>query len=246
MSKDGAEVKKAPELLSVKKQASLAGFITEKIINGSSVEQVDYWLGHKEELTNNLNLVFSLIPEDEYFVERQYWQKFYKTQFNWDVDFSQIIIPIRPNIGNWRLIFIAKGLTMNLAFKKASKLFPFPAWRKCADYLNKTISNVRNTKNSYAVWVKDYHEFEPYPEFLFHPTRLSEMLLSVTLLEVIILEMKYFTETGNHFLKNKVVIFCGDSRYSDGRLSCVYLINGCFRVDLSVPGDSDSDYGISA
>ncbi|MBP9802895.1 MAG: hypothetical protein KBD14_01135 [Candidatus Pacebacteria bacterium] len=243
MSKDGAEVKKAPELLSVKKQASLAGFITEKIINGSSVEQVEYWLGHKEELTNNLNLVFSLIPEDEYFVERQYWQKFYKDQFDWTVDFSQIIIPEKPKSGNWILIFIAEGMTMNLAFKKASKLFA--AW-KCADDLNKTTPNVRNTKNSYAVWVKDYHEFEPYPEFLFYSTRLSEMLLSVTLLEVIILEMKYFTETGNHFLKNKVVIFCGDSRYSDGRLSCVYLINGCFRVDWSVPGDSDSDYGISA
>ncbi len=212
---NGTEVKKAPVMLSVKKQASLAAFIFEKIINGSSVEQVEYWLGHKIELSKNLNLVFSLIPEDEYSSEREDWQKFYKDQFDWDVDFSQVIIPNKPESGSWRLIFIPKGMTMNLAFDKASKLF-LTRRPKPKNDLDKAIpTNIRNTQNSYAIWVKD--EVEPDPEFIGNSTKQADpnMKLGITLLEEIILEMKYLLETGNN-LNIKGVTFCSGSRDSGG------------------------------
>jgi hypothetical protein len=239
--RNGTDVKKAPEMLSVEKQAELAGYITTQIIKGSSVEQVDYWLGKKKELAKNLKLVFSLIPEDEYSAEREEWKNFYKTQFDWIVDFSQVIVPVKPEVGNWRLIFIAKGMTMNLAFDKASKLFP--NWRY-KDDLDKAIpANIRNTQNSYAIWVKD--GVEPDVEFLGKSTREADpdMKLGITVLEGIILEMKYFLEIGNH-LNVKGVTFCSGSRSSDGNVPCLYWSSVKFSVYWYFLGNSDSDYGI--
>lgn len=239
---NGTDVK-APAMLSLEKQASLAGFITEKIIKGSSVEQVEYWLGHKKELSKNLNLVFSLIPEDEYSAEREEWKNFYKQQFDWDVDFSQVIIPVKPEpeLGNWRLIFISKGLTINLAFSQASKLFQ--TW-KYAEDLDKAIPvNIRNTQNSYAIWVKD--GVEPDAEFLGQSTKKADpdMKKGITVLEGIILEMKFFLETGNH-LNIKGVTFCSGSRGSDGDVPGVVWRSGQFKVRWCLLDNSSSDYGI--
>jgi len=237
---NGTDVK-APAMLSLEMQASLAGFITEKIIKGSSVEQVEYWLGHKKELSKNLNLVFSLISEDQYSAEREDWQKFYKTQFDWDVDFSQVIIPSLPEFGKWRLIFIAKGMTMNLAFDKASKLFS--TWRYNDDLDKAVTTNIRNTQNSYAIWVQD--EVEPDVAYLGKSTRQADpdMNLGITVLEGIILEMKYFLETDNH-LNIKGATFCSGSRGSDGNVPGVDWSSGGFRVSWCDLGGSGSGCGI--
>lgn len=241
MNKDGAEVKQAPEMLSLEKQASLAGFITEKIIKSSSVEQVDYWLGHKKELSKNLNLVFSLIPEDNYSIEREDWQKFYKEQFDWDVDFSQVIIPERPEFGKWILIFIAKRMTINFAFDKAFELFS--SWRYKND-LNKAIpKNARNTQNSYAIWVRD--GVEPDAEFLEKSTKETDpdMRIGITVLEGIILEMKYFLQTGNH-LNMKGVTLCSGSRFSYGSVPGLLWREGQFAVSWYSLNGSDFGCGI--
>lgn len=238
---NGTDVKKAPGMLSLAKQASLAGFITETIIKGSSVEQVEYWLGHKKELVNNLNQVFSLIPKDEYVKERKDWQKFYKTQFNWEVDFSQVIIPTKAESGNWRLVFIAKGMTMNFAFDKAFELFP--SWKYSNDLDKEIPTNIRNTQNAYAIWVKN--GVDPDVEFLGQSTKKADpdMKLGITVLEGIILEMKYFLETGSH-LNIKGVTFCSGSRNSGGSVPSLYWGNVGFRVSWYDLGNSDPFYGV--
>lgn len=219
---------------------ALAGFIVDFLATILNATQVAYWLGHKTELKKKLREVFSIT--DEFSEIREEWQKFYKTHFNWDVDFSQVLIPIKPTDGKWRLIFIAQGMTLNFAFKTCEKLFS--SW-KYYDDLDKAISkNVRNTENHYAVWVRD--EVEPDQEFLGKSTREADpdMKIGITLLERIIFEIKHFTETGKH-LDVKGLTFCSGSRYSDGGVPNAGLLNdGGFRVLCSGLGRSFSDYGI--
>jgi hypothetical protein len=197
---------------------SLAGFIVEFLATVLSATQVVYWLGHKNELKRKLREVFSIA--DEFSGVRDEWQKFYKEKFNWTVDFSAVIIPAMPTVRKWRLIFVPKGMTMNLAFKTASDLFP--SWRYNDDLDAVVTKNIRNTENHYAIWVRD--EVEPDQEFLGKSTRQADpdMFLGITLLERILFEIKYFTETGNH-LDVKGLTFCSGSRNADGNVPCAYL-----------------------
>jgi hypothetical protein len=219
---------------------SLVGFIVEFLATFFNASQVKYWLEHKTELKKKLREVFSIL--DEYASIREEWQKFYKNHFGWDVDFSQVIIPAIPTNGKWRLLFIPKGMTLNLAFKICEKLFT--SW-KYYDNLDKAISkNIRNTSSHYAVWVRD--EVEPDIEFLGKSTHQADpdMKIGITLLERIIFEVKYFTETGNH-LDVKGTTFCSGSRRSDGDVLDAGLSNvGKFKVGYSLLGGSGSRCGI--
>lgn len=146
------------------------------------------------------------------------WQKFYKEHFELDVDFSKVGIPQRPK-GNYRLLFIAKGMTMNTAFAKCKKLFA--TWQY-ADDLDATITqNIRTASENYAVWVLD--EVEPEKAYRGKSTRQADpdMKLGITVLERIIFELKYFSETGKH-LDIKGVTFCSGSRYAGGGVPCAY------------------------
>jgi len=218
---------------------SLAGFIVEFLATFFNASQVKYWLEHKTELKKKLREVFSIV--DEYASIRKEWQKFYKNHFGWDVDFSQVIIPQMPTLGKWRLLFIPKGMTLNFAFKICEKLFKSS---KYYDDLDKNVvTNLRNTSNHYAVWVRD--EVEPDVEFLGKSTRQadSDMKIGITLLERIIFEVKYFTETGNH-LDIKGATFCSGSHYSDGSVPSAYLSSdGEFEVPYHL-GYSGSECGI--
>jgi hypothetical protein len=237
--KNGTNPQKPSVKDRIQQLGALAGFIVDFLATLLSYEQVNYWLGKKTELKKKLREGFSII--DEFSDIREEWKKFYKTHFNWDVDFSEVIIPPMPTVGKWRLLFIAKGMTLNLAFKVCEKLFP--SWKYCND-LDKEISkNICDTSNHYAVWIRD--EVEPDTEFLGKSTREvdSEMKIGITLLERIILEIKYFAETGNH-LDIKSLTFCSGSRYSDGDVPGADWSSGGFRVVWCHLGRSGSSYGI--
>lgn len=219
---------------------SLAGFIVEFLASILNFSQVEYWLGHKNELKKKLREVFSIT--DEFSEIREEWQKFYKTHFDWNVDFSHVIIPPKPVDGKWRLLFIPKGMTLNLAFKICTGLFT--SWKYCDD-LDKVISkNIRNTDSHYVVWVRD--EVEPDKEFLGKSTREADpdMKIGITLLERIIFEIKYFSETSKH-LDVEGVTFCSGSRDSDDNVPYAYLgDDGKFRVYWYGLGSSSSCCGL--
>lgn len=219
---------------------SLAGFIVDFLTTLLSFSQLKYWLGNKTELKKKLREVFSVV--DEFAEIRQNWQDFYKNHFGWDVDFSMVLIPQKPTEGNWRLIFIPKGMTLNFAFQICEKLFT--SWKVYDDLDKKVTINIRNTENHYAIWVRD--EVEPDKEFLGQSTHQadSDMKIGVTLLERILFEVKYFTETGNH-LDVKGVTFCSGSRDAVGYVPDAYLIyGGEFKVSYCGIGYSNSEYGI--
>ena len=218
---------------------ALAGFIVDFLATILNFSQVEYWLSHKTELKKKLREVFSIT--DEFYEIRQEWQKFYKTNFNWDVDFSQVIIPSKPD-GKWRLLFIPKGMNLNLSFSICEKLFK--SWRYTED-LNKAVTkNIRNTDSHYVVWVRD--EVEPDQEFLGKSTNQAnpDMKIGITLLERIIFEIKYFTETGNH-LDIKGLTYCSGSRDADGVVPSAGLDDyGGFCMVWDLLADYDSRYGI--
>lgn len=218
---------------------SLAGFIIDFLATILNFSQAEYWLGHKSELKKKLRDVFSI--DDEFSEVRQNWQEFYITRFNWDVDFSLVVIPHKPN-GKWRLLFIPKGMMLNFAFKIASDLFS--SWRYNNDLDAVVTKNIRNTENHYVVWVRD--EVEPDQEFLGKSTRQADpdMQIGITLLERIIFEIKYFTEKEKH-LDVKGFTFCSGSRNANGNVPKACLNdNGVLRVYWSDLGDSDPRCGI--
>lgn len=170
------------------------------------------------------------------------WQKFYKANFGWSVDFSQVTIPQMPAEGNWRLLFIPKGMTLNLAFSACEKLFK--SWKWYGD-LDKVITkNTRNPDQSYAVWVQS--GTEPDEEFLGKSVKQADpdMKIGITLLERILFEAKYFTETGKH-LDIKGITYCSGSRTADGHVPRAYLgYGGRFEVCYYGIDYSFSKFGI--
>ena len=234
---NGTESKKP----SIKQLATLAGFITECLAEFLNLERVQYWLKNKTELKRKLREVFSIT--DEYGDIRRQWEQFYKNQFGWDMDFSLVLIPTRPEVGSWRLLFIAKGLTMNRGFEQCKKLFK--SWRYNDD-LDKAIPiNARNANENYAVWVRD--GIEPDAEHLGKSTRQvdPDMKIGITVLERIIFEIKYFLETGSR-LDTKGVTFCSGSRFSGGIVPSCYWspASGKFRVDWYNLDVSNSGSGV--
>lgn len=203
---------------SMKSLGTLAGVIVEFLSTIFNSTQVDYWLEHKTELKKKLREVFSLI--DEFIAVREDWQKFYKGFLNWDVDFSRVLIPQMPTEGKWRLIFVAKGLTCN----KVYNAWSFRKGKYYDDLDANTPKNSRTASESYAKWVRD--GVEPDEEFLGQSTNQADpkMEIGITLLERMIFEAKFFSETGKH-LDVKGVTFCSGSRCSDGNVPDVSLGN---------------------
>lgn len=239
MKKHGTESETPSIGEKMQKLGSLAGFIVDFLATLLSENQVDFWLGHKTELKKKLREIFSIT--DEFYEIREEWQKFY-LQFGWSIDFSLVVIPEKPKEGKYRLLFIAKGMILNFAFQICEKLFP--SWKVYNDLDKEVPKNIRNTSNHYAVWVRD--EVEPDQEFLGKSTRQVDldMKKGITLLERIIFEIKYFTETGKH-LDVKGVTFCSGSRYSAGDVPVAYLDDdGKFDVFYSGLGRSDSGCGV--
>ena len=160
------------------------------------------------------------ILTDEYSSIRQDWQNFYLDNFSWAVDFSQVIIPIKPTKGDYRLIFIAvvEGMMLNMVLKRSSVLFKIRACDNRGLYFSKKIKDldsvvVRNTRTAsdhYAIWVRN--SIAPDQEFLgkWSEEVDSSMKIGITLLERLIFGIKYFLETGSH-LDPKYVTLCSGS-----------------------------------
>ena len=158
--------------------------------------------------------------------EHKEWENFYLTNFNEKPNFSKVRIPQKPTGNNWRLIIIKKGLTTEEVFQKCNELF------NATKYTEKSLDEVvtenqRNTNTHYAIWVQT--NVEPDPEYLGKSTKEADpdMKIGITLLERLILEIKYYEENkekinnrDNH-LDIQGITFCSGSRYADGDVPSV-------------------------
>jgi hypothetical protein len=181
---------------------------------------------------------------DLFVQDKEKWRKFYQKHFALDVSFADVIIPRKPTEGEWRLIIIAAGLTMNQVYDRVSALFTCSRY---SDDLDASVTkNVRDTKTSYAIWVRD--EVEPDNEFLGKSTNQvdPDMLIGVTLLERMIHEIDYFSVTGKHLDIKEGSTFCSGSRSSNGHVPSVRwdMVYQEVGVGWSYLGLSDSCCGI--
>ena len=200
-----------------------------------------------KKIEGTLAPVFAM-AEDEYAAQRAYWEGIYSAHFGREADFSEVLIPEKPSVGKWRLIFILKGLTMNHAAAMYRKILAAhdPQWKlwQYADDLDAVITrNIRTSAESYAVWVRDEQEADE--EFLGQSTRQADpdQLIGVTVLEQLVHGAAHFIETKQH-LDVKGITLCSGSRNADGdvpgvgwhpghREVCVYW----YDLDDSLSGD---------
>lgn len=219
----------------------LASCIAMFLADILSFEQLKYWQAHKNDMKKNLREAFKM-PPDEFAGMRLDWQAFYKKRYNWEVDFSQVIILPRPSLAH-RLLIIARGLTCD----KVYLAWLFPKWKYVGEgSLDAVVmTNIRTSANGhYAIWVLD--GAEPDAEFLGKTTEVAdpEMKISMTFLERLLLEDKYFDETGKHL---DVIggTFCGGSRSAGGSVPYVDLRHvGRVGVGWLNPSYSNPRYGV--
>ncbi len=221
-----------------KQMLALATFIAGVLGEILSNKQMQDQLQNKSRLRKKILELFD-VAADTYTEIREEWQKFYQSEFGMKVDLSGVQVPEKPE-GNYRLLFIAKGLTLNKVYDS----WKFPKYRYNDDLDKAVPTNKRTATESYAIWV--LAGVEPDAEFLGKSTKTADpsMEIGMTLLERMIFESKYFLETGKH-LDVKGVTFCSGSRNSDGYVPDVYLdTNGEVDVCWYSLGNSNSKYGI--
>lgn len=229
--KGGHTMPQAMEQTSVKtlvrRLAQLASFITGVLADLSS-EQITYWLGHKTLLRQKLREVFEIVA-DEFVGVRAEWEKFYLDRFGLVVDFSAVVIPPKPVEGDWRLIFIPAGLTLNATVAAMRKLFK--VWVYFEDLDASVTFNARTTVQSYAIWVRA--GVEPDEKYLGQSTRQADPdgKIGMTLLERLVLDVKHFVETEKH-LDEKGVTFCTASRDAYGSVPHVYWFPADGKVNV--------------
>ena len=233
---NATESKKKPSLKQLLALAGLIASVLEEIFTSA---QAQNWLQNKTKLRRKLLEVFEITAE-AYTEIREEWQKFYQTEFGIEVDLSAVQVPEKPAEGNYRLLFIAKGMTLNKVFTA----WKFPKWRYSDDLDKAVPTNKRTATESYAIWVLAGDE--PDAEFLNKSTKQADpsMELGMTLLERMIFESKYFAETGKH-LDVKGATFCSGSRGSDGGVPGVCLgTDGWVYVGWYDLDGSDAKHGV--
>ncbi len=141
------------------------------------------------------------------------WQEFYKNLFGIEID-PNLEIPENRKGFN-RLIVVGEGLTLNQVYDVCKNHF------ECCSSDEKVSHNDRESKKSYAIWVRQ--KVEADKELMdFSVNQLKEKgVKGITLLERMLYELKYFLETGRH-LDRRSITLCAGSRYSDGHVPVVY------------------------
>jgi hypothetical protein len=221
----------------------LANFIAFFLASVLSIERLVYWQGHKKEMKAKLRKVLKEVfvdIADEFADVRANWEAYYLKAFKWTMDFSEVVVPPKPE-GEWRLIFVAKGLNCD----KVYAAWTFPKWKYVGDgSIDAAVpTNIRTATEHYAVWVRD--GVEPDAEFLGKSTKQVDtgMKIGMTLLERMVLEGKYFDETGKH-LDIVGVTFCSGSRDAGGDVPGVGFDDSKVRVDWYGLDDADAECGV--
>lgn len=149
------------------------------------------------------------------------WELLYHTMFGLQKDFSRIEIPKQPR-GLNRLVIRAQEATESSVMAVSSHQFPleYHPLGEFGDDFDTAMRNNHRPKEDYAFWVRDVTEAEMPPV-----ADMEELPVPrLTLLERMLLELKYFQETSSHLDTEKVTC-CFGTEHSESKERPVV----CFR-----------------
>ncbi len=165
------------------------------------------------------------------------WVEFYRRYFRLTVDFSDVQI-LDDTRGFDRIVLIPKGLTIGRAIKALKKQFPVWTYRDDLDDEH-VPTNDRKADRNYAVWFRDNVEADA--EFAnTSANQLQDRKINcITLLERLVMELKYWAETGGEHLDINNWTLCAGSRDSDGNVPGVDWDDGGLCVDWAHTDGAD-------
>ena len=147
------------------------------------------------------------------------WQSFYHDYLGLDVDLSAVVIPPHQP-GFDQVIVVPQGLTLNqvvAAMRNHFSVYPY------VNDLDRDVPiNERDPKaGSYAIRVRNRVEADEELKNLSADQVKQLGLTTLTLLERLVYELKYYSETQSH-LDISSVTRCDGSRRSGCSVPCVY------------------------
>lgn len=147
------------------------------------------------------------------------WQQFYSDLFGLKIDLSSLSVPGRKK-GFDRLIIVAQGMTLQCLYDKCTELFP--CWKWTGQNLDEGVQSERTAKDdTYAVWFRDVVKADEDLKNLSANDLKKKSIPGITLEERLLMELKYFKETGSH-LDVASITLCAGSRCSDDRVPGVF------------------------
>ena len=201
--------------------------------------------GHKKQMVVLLAPLFA--NADPHAAQRAYWEKVYALHFGVETDFSGAVIPTKPTDGKWRLIGIAKGLSMNHAAAMYEKILVAhdsqgSVWKYSEDLDAVVTKNARTSGESYFIWVQG--GLEPDAAYLGKSTRDADPdgLIGETLLERLVHGSVRLVETKQH-LDEKGITLCSGSRGSGGGVPYVDWYSADRKVFVGWYDVGDADPG---
>lgn len=164
------------------------------------------------------------------------WATFYRDYLGMEVDLSSVVIPAhRP--GYDRVLVIPQGLTCNQVIAAMKKHFSVYLYTNDLD--RDVSTNERDPKaGAYAIRVRDRVEADEELKNLSANQVKQLGLTTVTLLERLVYELKYYSETKSHLDVNNVTL-CSGSRNSDGGVPRVSWSDGELCVSWCSSGSSN-------
>lgn len=167
------------------------------------------------------------------------WEEFYRKYFRLNVNLYGVTIALNPG-GFDRVIFIPKGLRLNDVIKAMKKCFPILSYIDDLD--RDVVENVRQSDRNYAIRIRERVEADEELKSLSANQLKQQGVNCMTLLERLVLELKYWSETGQH-LDVQNWTLCAGSRLRNGFVPLVYwhADRSKLHIDWYFPVDARGD-----
>lgn len=182
-------------------------------------ERVDYWHDRPDELRDEILRVISN-GHQNLMAELKSWERLYDKFFGMKVNLSRLVIPARREGFN-RLLVIAQGLTPTGILEKMLG----NGMRVFRKFNLSELKSVRNPDTHYVLWVRDSVESDENLVGISAHNLRAMSVSTITLVEEMVFECRFFHDTGNH-LNVRSVTLCGGSHMLDGKVPGVVLEHG--------------------
>ena len=210
--------------------------LTRQLPRGLTASEAKYWIENQKELANILS---GLRRNSEKITEKLIveWQVFFAKYFGKGINLEKVVIPNHQH-GFDRILVVPQGTTLNQVIKVCKKHFSVYCYYDDLD-AEVTHSDRDAKDRHYAIRIRDRVEADEEFQSRSANQLKDEGVVTMTLMERLILELKYYDETGKH-LDVKNVTLCAGSRNSDGDVPYVYWHDGKLYVYWYYPRSASS------